>query len=141
MILSSPSKTQQLDLVSTTKCEYQSQRNQNQDKTGQKSIKDLNTNRQGDAAELIVVIAAWKRGAEVFRNVGCTGKTDIVLQKPDGSLLAIDVKSLCRNGDGQYTASSNAYNATETVVLVHPHTEEVRWIRGKAPVGWEDFWK
>ena len=38
MILSSPSKTQQLDLVSTTKCEYQSQRNQNLEQIGQKSI-------------------------------------------------------------------------------------------------------
>jgi len=38
MILSSPSKTQQLDLVSTTKCEYQSQRNQSLEQIGQKSI-------------------------------------------------------------------------------------------------------
>ena len=38
MILSSPSKTQQLDLVSTTKCEYQSQRKQSLEQIGQKFI-------------------------------------------------------------------------------------------------------
>ena len=131
---------QQQELANITTLEYLSPPKQNQEKTGQKSIKNLSTNRQGDAAELIVVVEAWKRGAEVFRNVGCTGKIDLVLRKPDGALLAVDVKSICRNGNGQFTASSNVYRATEVVVLVHPYTEKVRWVRGKAPLGWEDFW-
>ena len=38
MILSSPSKTQQLDLVSTIKCEYQSQQKQSLEQIGQKFI-------------------------------------------------------------------------------------------------------
>ena len=133
--------TQQLELGNITTLEFQSQQKLSQETTGQKSIKALERSRQGDAAELIVVIAAWKRGAEVFRNVGCTGKTDIVLQKPDGSLLAVDVKSATLNGQGGFGANSNMTKATETVVLVHPYTEEVRWIKGKAPLGWEDFWK
>ena len=132
--------TQQLELGNTTTLESPSQQKQSQETIGQKSIKSLNSNRQGDAAELIVVVEAWKRGAEVFRNVGCTGKIDLVLKHHNGSLLAVDVKRLCRNGDGIFTASSNPYNATEVVVLVHPYTEQVRWIRGKAPEGWEDFW-
>jgi len=65
----------------------------------------------------------------------------MVLQKPDGSLLAVDVKSATLNGQGGFGANSNMTKATETVVLVHPYTEEVRWIKGKAPLGWEDFWK
>ena len=141
MTLSSPSKIQQLELENTTTCEFQSQQKHNLEKTGQKYIKNLQNSRQGDAAELIAVLAAWKRGAEVFRNVGCTGKTDIVLQKPDGSLLAVDVKSATVNGQGGFGANSNMTKATETVVLVHPYTEEVRWIKGKEPLGWEGFWK
>ena len=141
MTLSSPSKIQQLELENTTTCESQSQQSHNLEKTGQKYIKNLQNSRQGDAAELIAVLAAWKRGAEVFRNVGCTGKTDIVLQKPDGSLLAVDVKSATVNGQGGFGANSNMTKATETVVLVHPYTEEVRWIKGKAPLGWEGFWE
>jgi len=55
MTLNSPSKTQQLELVSTTKCEYQSQRNLNLEQIGQKSIE-----------------IAWAAG--LFEGEGCISK-------------------------------------------------------------------
>ncbi len=132
--------TQQLELGNITTLEFQSQQKLSQETTGQRSIKALERSRQGDAAELIATVEAWKRGAEVFRNVGCTGSIDLVLKHPNGSLLAVDVKSMCSNGAGHIGASANISKATEAVVLVHPYTEQVRWVRGKEPLGWEDFW-
>jgi hypothetical protein len=86
-----------------------------------------------------VVVEALKRGADVYKNVGCTGKTDIVIEF-NGSLLAVDVKmekwdqASCRYG------SFGVRNATKDRVLVNPSTWKVRWPKGKAPEGWQSFW-
>ena len=97
------------------------------------------TSRLGDIAEHVVITEALKRGADVYKNVGCTGKTDIVIDL-NGSLLAIDVKvekwfsSTCSYG------SRGVCNATKDRVLVNPSTWKVRWPKGKAPEGWHSFW-
>ena len=51
----------------------------------------IDTNRLGDIAEYVVITEALKRGAEVFKNVGCTGKTDLVVSMA-GRTLHVDVK-------------------------------------------------
>jgi|TARA_R100000458_G_C8051638_1_gene98525 hypothetical protein len=93
-------------------------------------------------AEHIVVLAALKRGAEVLKNVCCTGSIDMSFVHEDRSpkQLNVDVKSMRVNGKGQYGAGGDACYAKETVVMVNPFTEHIRWIKGKEPSGWEDFW-
>ena len=94
--------------------------------------------RIGDIAEYVVITEALKRGAEVFKNVGCTGKTDIVLSLGHNT-LHIDVKLEKRKPDGSY-GSYGSRKATVPRVLVNPETWDVRWVKGKAPEGWETFW-
>ena len=89
----------------------------------------------------MVVMEAWKRGVEVFRNAGCTGKMDLVFARGTNDLLGVDVGLSVRNGQGNYGANGGMYRKTATPVLVHPITNEIRWVRGKEPKGWEDFWK
>lgn len=83
---------------------------------------------------------AWKRGAEVFKNCGCTGEVDLVLSKGVQDLISVDVGTAQMNGDGHYGASGGFSRKTATPIVVHPVTKEIRWVRGKEPKGWEDFW-
>ena len=93
-------------------------------------------------AELIVVIQALKRGVEVFKNVCCTGPNDLCLydEKRTPKHLTIDVKSMRANGQGAYGAGGDCCTTKQVVCLVNPFNEQIRWIRGKEPAGWEDFW-
>ena len=86
-----------------------------------------------------MILSAWERGAEVYKNAGRTGQGDLVLVK-DGEMLEVDVKALCDNGGGRFGTNGRHSQATKTVVLVHPITRDIRWIRGKEPKGWENFW-
>lgn len=95
--------------------------------------------RKGDYWEYFVILNAWERGAEVYKNVGCTGKTDLIIVS-DGKILEVDVKVLCQNKPGYYGTNSRHSKAKKPVVVVHPVTKEIRWIRGKEPKGWENFW-
>lgn len=88
-------------------------------------------NRRGDIYEHIVIVEAMKRGANVYKNVGCTGKTDMILEH-NNEKLSIDVK-----------ASSTHKCPSPGVALVHVDvgTLSVKWGRpSKAPNGWEGFW-
>jgi len=102
-------------------------------------LKLTDTSRLGDIAEYVVIAEALKRGAEVYKNVGCTGKTDVVIGL-SGKTLQIDVKV------EEWDIRSNSYyspglsGATKDRVLVNPSTWQVRWPKGKAPEGWESFW-
>lgn len=96
-------------------------------------------NRLGDYWEYYVALQAWERGAEVYKNFGKTGKTDLVLSH-NGNLLEVDVKCLVQNRPGEYGTCNAISNAVKQVVVVHPITRKVRWIRGKEPKGWENFW-
>jgi hypothetical protein len=96
-------------------------------------------NRLGDIAEYVVVTEALKRGADVFKNVGCTGKTDIVLSF-NSSILHVDVKVEEWDKRSKTFYSPGLSKATQPRVLVNPDTWDVRWVKGKAPQGWETFW-
>ena len=85
-------------------------------------------------------MAAWERGAEVLRNIGSTGKIDLVLARGTEDLLSVDVAMMRTNGKGQFGASGNVCYKTATPVIVHPITKQIRWVKGKEPKGWEDFW-
>ena len=128
--------SQQLKLESITVSEFQSQPKQAKAKLG---LTLTDSSRLGDIAEYVVITEALKRGAEVFKNVGCTGKTDVVLSVLD-EVIHIDVKT------EEWDPRSNRYyspglsGATKHRALVNPDTWRVRWPVGKAPSGWERFW-
>lgn len=96
-------------------------------------------NRIGDIAEYTVIHEALKRGAEVYKNVGCSGKTDIIISTGNSS-LHVDVKTEKWDYRNQSFVSSGVQGATTYRVLVNPETYAVRWVKGKAPQGWENFW-
>tara|TARA_Y100000289_G_C3908757_1_gene143421 strand:- start:798 stop:1136 length:339 start_codon:yes stop_codon:yes gene_type:complete len=96
------------------------------------------TNRKGDFFELHVIREAWRRGAEVYSNAGCTGAVDLILQQGEQQLKC-DVKSMrYQNKCWKSTGASVADGVH--VIHVNPLTEEIRWTRGKEPEGWESFW-
>ena len=111
------------------------QQKQSLDTLGQKRT---DTSRFGDIAEYVVITEALKRGAEVFKNVGCTGKTDIVLYFNDLT-LHVDVKIEKLHSSGTY-GSYGKGKAEVPRVLVNPKTWQARWVKGKEPKGWETFW-
>ena len=83
------------------------------------------------------MLNAMERGAEVFKNISCVGKYDIVLSIDDVP-IACDVKQKRWNtaaNDYTYRGDSKA----DHVILVHPVTQEITWHR--EPAGWEGFWK
>lgn len=72
-----------------------------------------------------------KRGAIVYKNVGCTGNTDIILEKNDEK-ISIDVKSI---------RTKKASAPGVFLVVVDDIDDSVRWgNKRRQPKGWEDFW-
>ena len=86
-------------------------------------------------------MTAWEKGVEVFKNAGCTGKIDLIFAKSTNDLLSIDVGVAQDNGKGNLVACGSFCKKTATTVVVHPITKAIRWVRGKEPEGWEDFWE
>jgi len=96
----------------------------------------------------VKLLAHWK-GCEVFQNVGCTGKTDIVIIHPELGSLQIDVKtaSWVKGGTGYYswhcTAAAKVKLPVYPVIVV-PDGDisnwKVRWRKALVPKGWESFW-
>ena len=95
--------------------------------------------RLGDIAEYTVVTEALRRGANVYKNVGCTGKTDLILEY-NSMTLHIDVKLEKWDYKQQMFKSRGSGKAIKPRVLVNPETWQVRWVKGKAPQNWETFW-
>ena len=86
---------------------------------------------KGDLYEHIVIVEAMKRGAHVYKNVGCTGKTDMILEK-NGEKISIDVKSSSR----KQASAPGVF-----LVLVDVESLEVRWgNKRRQPTNWEKFW-
>ena len=123
--------------------------NLNQATIGQKFINRFSTNRSGDIAEQFVIFEAMLRGAEVFCNVGCDGKTDMVL-KINGKLYEIDVK-IAEWHYGLWKSKAHRVKLPIYPVIVEPanHGYKARWslyhgggpnARKKCPLGLEDFW-
>lgn len=105
----------------------------------------INPNRLGDLAEKwVCMLAAWK-GAEVYPNMNCTGKADL-LMKFNGLIYELDVKcdSPKWNAEGYRAANTCKVKAPVWPVAVTPYGDfsdwTVRWIRGRSPVGLENFW-
>ena len=103
--------------------------------------------RKGDFYEALVELEAWKRGAEVFPNKGCTGKTDMVLEI-NGQFVPVDVKSMRWNKRlKKYTSAKPPQKRDVYQVCVNPETQEIRWAyrnggsrKFNCPAGLEDFW-
>ena len=70
-------------------------------------------------------------------NIGRTGKTDLVLEWK-GKLLRVDVKQMREQNGYWKSCGRKKFNTHH--VLVNPSTEEIRWVRGWIPAGWENFW-
>ena len=125
-------------LENTTTYESQSHLKPNKETHG---LRFTDSNRTGDYYEHMVIMAAWEKGVEVFKNAGCTGKIDLVLAKSTNDLLSIDVGVAQSNKTGHLVACGSFSKKTATPVLVHPITKQIRWVRGREPKGWEDFWE
>ena len=93
------------------------------------------------------MMAAWDKGADIFPNLGCDGKTDMVL-KIDGTLYEIDVKTLrWKPAEGVWGTSVKVKEPGVWQVCVNPETRTIRWPKGRGgdtspqcPPGLEDFW-
>lgn len=92
------------------------------------------------------MMKAWEKGAEIFPNLGCDGKTDMVL-KIDGSLYEIDVKQMKWHHAGYWSSAKKVHTPGVWAVWVNPETRAIRWAyehgsnkRFQCPPGLEDFW-
>ena len=108
--------------------------------------KSTNPNVVGDFWEHHVIVEAMRRGAEVFKNVGCTGTIDMVL-RINGQFVPIDVKLDRWDKRGYW--QSNAVAAPDAYhVRVCPEDGSITWLlkRGsrsgfQCPEGLETFWQ
>lgn len=145
MTLNSPLKTLQLGLESITTCEYRSTPNLNRDVTGPKSIDSGTEARDGDYWEHYVAIEAWRRGAEVYMNLGRSGKTDLVIEH-EGRIIKCDVKARSAVAKGYphryYQPATTKMDTHKPIfmVCVHPVTKQIHWHESRVPTGWEGFW-
>ena len=128
---------QQQLLESTTTSDVESTQKQKLETTGQKST---DSNRAGDIAEHYVIVEALKRGAEVYKNVGCTGKTDLVIDF-NGVVEKCDVKTLGQGTPGTAkTWIRSTGKSVSTPIGVNPDTWEIKWHPKRTPEGLESFW-
>ena len=136
MNLSTHSNTEQLEQGNIAGLESQLQQKPKPETHGPKST---DSNRIGDYWEYYVVLEAWSRGAEVFKNVGSTGPIDLILVWND-MVLKCDVKQKIQTIPGYYGACRLGKQNNKTIISVHPITRKIKWVRGKEPKGWEEFW-
>ena len=102
---------------------------------------DFSANRAGDIAEVYATAALMAKGATVFRNTGCDGKTDLCFKYKD-CVYEIDVKLAyykitCLNGKHQnrWTATGASHvNLPVYPLIVIPAT-------GANLSGWYCRWK
>ena len=128
---------QQQLLESTTTSDVELTQKLKSETTGQKST---DSNRVGDIAEHYVIVEALKRGAEVYKNVGCTGKTDLVIEY-NGFVEKCDVKTLGQGAPGSpKTWIRSTGKSISTPIGVDPDTWEIKWHPKRTPEGLESFW-
>lgn len=126
---------------STTTFELPSQQKPKLGTVGQRFT---DPSRKGDLAEQLVgLIATWK-GAEVYKNINCTGKTDLILNIND-TLYELDVKLARLNAvTGGWFANTYTVEAPVIPVLVVPNGDifewKIQWIRNRYPKELENFW-
>ena len=115
-------------------------------------LNKFSPSRSGDIGEATVIPEAWKRGAEVYLNAGCDGRTDLILEI-EGKLYQINVKVACikSNNNKLYWSANNTGQVKPPVwaVVVEPRYDgyRIRWPtkRGafqppNCPPGLEKFW-
>ena len=104
---------------------------------------DINPNRAGDLAEQFVILLATWKGAEVFPNVNCTGKTDLIIKFND-IIFEVDVKLARPNNNNSWRGDTDQVKAPVYPVLVLPEGDifewKVKWVAKKYPTGLEGFW-
>jgi len=90
--------------------------------------------------ELTVCRDALLRGADVFRNVSCVGKADLIFMK-EGDVLKVDVKTLYFDPRSN-TYASNSEKPLPGIyhVLIDNENWKPRWNKRHVPSGWENFW-
>ena len=125
---------------STTTSESLLQQKPKSETIGQK----FTDSRKGDIAEhYVALIAAWK-GAEVYKNINCTGKTDLVLGI-NGTLYPVDVKLARANNTNSWRGNTDKVKPPVIPVLVIPDGDifewKIQWIRNRHPKELENFWK
>jgi hypothetical protein len=124
--------------------------------------KFTNDPRKGDVAEHFICTLASLKGAEVFKNINCTGKFDIILLI-ENQFIPIDVKLAAQytlpsgNTTWKFSAIGNQCHEDAYAVYVCPidpsdmRTWQVRWayMKGQGmaknpkfncPEGLETFW-
>ena len=145
-----PWYAEQLRLGNITDSDVQSRQRRLRASLGQIRT-DLNPSRLGDIAEQFVHMIASYKGAEVFPNRNCSGKTDFILKVGD-ELFEIDVKLAQWHPTGRwFCGSSTTVKPPVYLVLVEPEGDimdwKIRWINKSrsqtpnCPPGLEDFWK
>ena len=129
---------QQLESITTSESELT--QSQPLDLLGQKRT---DVNRKGDYWELYVSMIAMEKGAEVYRNMSCVGKTDIVLEI-NGKHYPINVKAMCERSKAYpgryYHETLNKLPEDVYMVSVNPVTRDICWHHNRIPAGLEDFW-
>ncbi len=153
-ILNLNSNFQPLKPASTTTSESQLPQKVRSETPGQ-TFTNFHDKRKGDLGELYVQLIATNKGAEVFPNLNCTGKTDLILKIGD-QLVEIDVKMASwSKRDNNWVAPKASYVKLPVYpVIVIPEGDIMNWkIRWKnsdssntmttphCPPGLEDFWK
>jgi hypothetical protein len=113
----------------------------NEEKVGVHPREDLSwmeKNRKGDMAEMLACAWLMRHGYEVFRNVGCTGKADLMIYKPGKKAERVDVKCIRFEKDGEVwkiVSNKNKVARGVTPLYVDPETFEVSFhlkdFRGK----------
>jgi hypothetical protein len=129
--------SQQLKLESITTSESQSPLKLVPDVRGLTHI-DFTKNRAGDIGEVYATAALMAKGATVFRNTGCDGKTDLCF-KYEGKVHEIDVKLARWRSDGKGYCSWSTPSASLVVEPVYPLI--VVPASGKDLAGWYCKWK
>ena len=126
---------QQYTLESITTADCPSKQKQQPECPG---LKLTDSNRKGDYWELYVTINAWERGAEVYRNLGCSGAVDLVISYQD-HLLKCDVKAMTFRGCYRPQQIGKVASGVH-MIAVHPLTREICWHPKTTPTGLENFW-
>lgn len=129
MTYAHPWYTQQQQLASSTTSESESTRKLKPVAPGQKHTNCPSF--KGDFYEHIVILEAMKRGAHVYKNVGCSGKTDMIIEC-NGRTIAVDVKA---------SSTNNSPGVGVSLVHVDVDSHDVRWGRPRTITSdWKDFW-
>ena len=124
-----PWYTAQQQLESSTTSDVELTLSRPQVKPGQTHT---DPNFKGDLYEHIAIVEAMKRGAYVYKNVGCSGKTDMIIQKGDTS-LHVDVKAKLFTRISSTRCFIGACGCG--------YSGKVRWGRPRTiPTLWSEFW-